>query len=366
MLRRFGDSLSPTEPQRNFDFAAGKGSSSSDRHRYGPTSPPKPSIAAAMRQPSSGSTGLGSGRWTMGITPFKSPSLTDSPGQSIGSITGAGSGESPRSVSSRKGDTEKILSQETIEANRIRGHTFSHDGALLGLAHHVDAQQFITKLSESPSSLGSNASGHNRGLSSSFGNRRTSLSQRQHSILVRPPTDNHSISDGTSFAGEGHSLLRRHTIVAGQTGPLRQPAGDAEAQDIDAFIRMVDTRRPLGTYSRRESSAKQTGMQRQSSAINSDVKVQSAGGQSLRMYQGVLNQFSSISQDMQGSVVLPDKSQASPTRHRPLPSMSEDAETNDDGAIDELSSSPFRRVAMPNPLRGGDRTITSRPVSLVS
>ncbi|KAJ2553291.1 hypothetical protein GGH95_005670, partial [Coemansia sp. RSA 1836] len=142
---------------------------------------------------------------------------------------------------------------------------------------------------------------------------------------------------------------------------------------------MVDTRRPLGTYSRR-GSTKQAGTQRRGSALSGGARTSSAadanpgserahrvaGGESLRMYQGVLNQFSSISQDMQSSVVLPDKLQVSPAWHRPLPSMSEDAEANDDGAIDELSSSPFRRMAMPNPLRGGDRPTPSRPVSLVS
>ncbi|KAJ2505028.1 autophagy protein 13, partial [Coemansia sp. RSA 2052] len=125
MLRRFGDSLSPTEPQRQFDFTAGRTSGSSERHRFGPTSPPKPTITTAMRQPSSGSTGLGSGRWTMGIAPFKSPSLTDSPSQSVGSIAGAAAatGESPRSASSRRGDAAKLSPQSSLEANRIRGHT---------------------------------------------------------------------------------------------------------------------------------------------------------------------------------------------------------------------------------------------------
>ncbi|KAJ2744634.1 autophagy protein 13 [Coemansia sp. BCRC 34301] len=385
MLRRFGESLSPTEPHRQLDFAAsGRASGSSERHRFGPTSPPKPSITTAMRQPSSGSAGLGSGRWAMDIAPFKSPSLTDSAGQSLGSLKGA-AGASPRSSSSRGGDPAKPSPQSSLEANRIRSHTFSHDGPVLGLTHHTDSQQLVAKLSESPSSLGSNASGHSRGLSSSFGNRRASLVQRQHSILARTPADYHPSSDNASLVAEGPALLRRHTIVAGQAGPLRQSVGDIESQDIDAFIRMVDTRRPLGTYSRKDS-AKQAGVQQRGISPSGETRMSGAaaenatvtagpdsertpkvvGRESLRMYQGILNQFSSISQDMKSSVILPDRPHASPTRHRPLPSMSEDAEASDDGAMDEISSSPFRREAMPNPLRGGDRPTPSRPVSMAS
>ncbi|KAJ2061094.1 autophagy protein 13, partial [Coemansia sp. S2] len=380
MLRRFGDSLSPTEPQRQFDYSAGRGSSSSERNRFGPTSPPKPKISTT-RQPSSASTGLGSGRWAMGIAPFKSPSLSDSQGQSLGSITGS-AGEPPHSAGSRRGDTARLSPPDSLDASRRRGHTFSHDGAILGLAAHSEAQQLMAKLSESPSSLGSNASGHSRGLSSSFGNRRASFVQRQHSILGRPLAE-HQGSDAASITGEGHMLPRRHTIVEGQAGSLRQTADDTESQDIDAFIRMVDTRRPLGSYSRKDST-KQVGAQRRSSALGIDAlttgtakeKAAAAGrvstkapggtgGESLRMYQGILSQFSTMSQDMQSSVVLSDKLLVSQVRHRPLPSMSEDAEV-EDGVADELSSSPFRRMAMPNPLRGSDKPATSRPVSMVS
>ncbi|KAJ2685026.1 autophagy protein 13 [Coemansia spiralis] len=385
MLRRFGDTLSPTEPQRQFDYAAtaaGRGSSSSERSRFGPTSPPKPKISTT-RQPSSSSTGLGSGRWAVGIAPFKSPSLSDSPGHSLGSIAGS-AGEPPHSAGSRRGDTAKLSPPESFDANRRRGHTFSHDGAMLGLALQSDAHQLVARLSDSPSSLGSNASGHSRGLSSSFGNRRASLVQRQHSILARPLAEAQG-SGTASYSGEGHLLPRRHTVVEGQAGSLRQIADDAELQDIDAFIRMVDTRRPLGSYSRKDS-AKGANAQRRGSALSGDTPVSGtateklvattgpgsgrsprvAGGESLRMYQDILSQFSTMSQDMQSSVVLFDRPLVSQAQRKPLPSMSEDAEA-DDGAAEGLSSSPFRRAAMPNPLRGSDRPAPpSRPVSMVS
>ncbi|KAJ2702185.1 autophagy protein 13 [Coemansia sp. IMI 209128] len=321
MLRRFGDTLSPTEPQRQFDYAAtaaGRGSSSSERSRFGPTSPPKPKISTA-RQPLSSSTGLGSGRWAVGIAPFKSPSLSDSPGHSLGSIAGS-AGEPPHSAGSRRGDTAKLSPPESFDANRRRGHTFSHDGAMLGLALQSDAHQLVARLSDSPSSLGSNASGHSRGLSSSFGNRRASLVQRQHSILARPLAEPQG-SGTASYSGEGHLLPRRHTVVEGQAGSLRQIADDAELQDIDAFIRMVDTRRPLGSYSRKDS-VKRANAQRRGSALSGDTPVSGtaaekivattgpgsgrsprvAGGESLRMYQDILSQFSTMSQDMQSSV----------------------------------------------------------------
>ncbi|KAJ2806626.1 hypothetical protein H4S07_003760, partial [Coemansia furcata] len=172
-------------------------------------------------------------------------------------------------------------------------------------------------------------------------------------------------SETAGFTTEGHLLPRRHTIVEGQT------ADDSELHDIDAFIRMVDARRPLGSYSRKDSAkhvlSNDPYMSGTATGPVSGRVPRVAGGESLAMYQGILNQFSTMSQDMQSSVILSDKPLASQARHMPLPlpPMSEDAEA-EDGVVEELSSSPFRRMAMPNPLRGSDRPASSRPVSMVS
>ncbi|KAJ2004169.1 D-tyrosyl-tRNA(Tyr) deacylase [Coemansia thaxteri] len=380
MLRRFGDSLSPTEPQRQFDHATSRGSTSIERHLFGPTSPPKPSIVGS-RVSSAGNAGQSSGRLAIGVAPFKSPSLSDSPGQSITSFVGLG--DLPSSASIRKGEAASALSpQASFDASRQRGHTFSHEAMLLGLAQHSDTHQLITKLSGSPSSLGSNASGHSRGLSSSFGNRRASATvHRQHSILAKPQAEHLNSSDSAGLAGASTALQRRHTIVEGSSAPSRRPVDEDSAQEIDDFIRMVEARRPLGAYSRKDSAA-QTTSRRRRGVLESDPRIPDSEhtaqadlgpgstnvatkGVSLRMYQSILDQFSTMSHDMQSSVsVLQDKPQLPLVVHVPLASTPEDAGVGD-MAADGLSSSPFRRQAMPNPLKGSDKPISSRPVSAV-
>ncbi|KAJ2850758.1 autophagy protein 13 [Coemansia brasiliensis] len=183
------------------------------RRRLGGSLSPEP------RSASSGSSG--SVARSLGVAPFKSPSLSESPAD------------------------------------------ITHRRSLIG-----EAAQAMPRLSESPSSVGS----HSRRLSSSFGNRRTSLRRIGMST-------------------------RRHTLAD-------------TAQDIDAFIHMLDTRQPLSTYS-------------QSRTQPTD---------SLRRFRGALNDFDGMSRDMADSVYV-----------RAEPASMPDAA--------EMPASPFRRYPIPNPLR---------------
>ncbi|KAI9469540.1 hypothetical protein LPJ78_001037 [Coemansia sp. RSA 989] len=183
------------------------------RRRLGGSLSPEP------RSASSGSSG--SVARSLGVAPFKSPSLSESPAD------------------------------------------ITHRRSLIG-----ETAQQMPRLSESPSSVGS----HSRRLSSSFGNRRASLRRTSMST-------------------------RRHTLAD-------------TAQEIDAFIHMLDTRQPLSTYS-------------QSRTQPTD---------SLRRFRGALDDFDGMSRDMADSVY-----------GRGEPASMPDAA--------EMPASPFRRYPIPNPLR---------------
>ncbi|KAI9500291.1 autophagy-related protein 13-domain-containing protein [Coemansia spiralis] len=83
MLRRFGDSLSPTESHKTGELGSriSTATAATESSGSGPISPPKPTILGP-RSTSSGNTGSSvTGRSGLGFTPFKSPSLSESPGK---------------------------------------------------------------------------------------------------------------------------------------------------------------------------------------------------------------------------------------------------------------------------------------------
>lgn len=277
MLRRLGGSLSPTEPNK---YLEGSASSFRPSHIISPPSKPNATTGGGTSRLSSsgGSTESVSRPSIPGLTPFRSPSLSESPHGTITTV-------------------------HTGVVERPRGHTVSNDYSL-----DDEAQQILTKLSGSPSSFGSNtaSSTHSRRLSSSFGNRRASLIQRHR----------HASSN-----------------LAGSTKETPETA--AVAQDIDDFIRMVDAKKPLSVYSRDSASSKR--------------QQQSVRRKSLDSYQQVLNQFTGISIDMESSILT---TTTAPNKK---------GNSVDMGSIapEELSSSPFRRLAIPNPLKGNESLITA-------
>ncbi|KAJ1890657.1 autophagy protein 13 [Kickxella alabastrina] len=354
MLRRFGDSLSPGEHQ----------------HQHRPHD--VPGYVSGSKSPT-GSIGSVTRRSSLGFAPFKSPSLSESPKQRLGGIFSG---------------INDMAEMGSGSGSRGRGYTLGYESGMSqspSQQHSVGGMhQLMTKLSDSPSSLGSNwSSGHSRGLSSSFGNRRVSMSRRRPSILAAP------LSAGDHSRGESQGLMRRHTIVEDQAW-----ADDQDDQDIDAFIRMVDTKQPLRVYSRkdgpssRQSSASgTTSLFRRPTATGLPLSAGMAGlagsprgrhdvfgspplvagtsarvptqgypgnNESLGMYRGLVNDFNGLSQDMQNSVI---------TASAPADEMA------GVGLASGHFGSPFRRQqAMPNPLRSNDRagSASSRPASLSS
>ncbi|KAJ1820430.1 autophagy protein 13 [Coemansia sp. RSA 2598] len=401
MLRRFGDALSPTEHHKQLDnftsmstSATHSASVSASASASASKSPPRPEVGSARSLSSAGSIGSVAGRSTLGFAPFKSPSLSESP---KGIAGGPSYIEEMPEEALRSGSS----------ASRRRGYTLSYDtgsgsgtgaGASAGSGehhhHHHQApsggmQQLMTKMSESPSSFGSSGSNsHSRGLSSSFGNRRTSMTRRRPSVLATPAAAA-SVSAAAATATEGirgygadepSGLARRHTIVEGRTWSVgvAQPAPAlaeremADKQDIGDFIRMVDTKQPLRVYSRKDSSQYRqagfsaaaasvgrrsaTGTMPLSSGATARPRITSANyphrsSEPLHMYYGVLHEFSGLSQDMQSSVVIAPASV-------PLESIEMDP-----AVAGGQSSSPFRtRQAIPNPLKSNERLLigTSR------
>ncbi|KAJ2221008.1 hypothetical protein IWW45_008978, partial [Coemansia sp. RSA 485] len=416
MLRRFGDALSPTEHHRSFDnftpvsnSATASASASTptasrlhnpDTHSAsGSKSSPKPGASSARSLSSAGSAGSVAGRSALGFAPFKSPSLSESP---------KGIAGGPSSIDEL---AEEMLGSGS--GGRRRGYTLGYEaGAGSGAAlhspsqhHHIPVggmQQLMTKMSESPSSLGSNGSNsHSRGLSSSFGNRRTSMTRRRPSVLATPTAAAESVrGHGTD---ELSGLTRRHTIVEGRrwnTNAAQPAAAEGQMddeQDIDDFIRMVDTKQPLRMYKRKESSqsARQAGMStassanRRSATFNAPLsagmtalhtrpgvlgtspppstttarpRAPSSGyhqrsSEPLQMYYGVLHEFNGLSQDMQSSVIIAPAS------------VPADGLDIDAAVAGGQSSSPFRtRQAIPNPLRSNERLSigVSRPPSMMA
>ncbi|KAJ2367699.1 autophagy protein 13 [Coemansia sp. RSA 2611] len=304
MLRRFGDSLSPTEPHRHLD-AFGRGSDTT-----GSRSPPKRSIAS-IRSMSSGSAGSAvTGRSGLGIAPFKSPSLSESPNLGLGAFADAAAAN----------DSARSLGRTPEEVSRRRGYTVGHEMP-------VPSVQRIPVMSDSPSSIATSGSGHSRRLSSSFGNRRASM-RRHPSVLGTAPAERPT--------ADGAGISRRHTIVEGQVW-----TAEKDQQDIDDFIRMVDAKQPLRAYAQREQPSGTPREQSNLPLSAGAVTAERPGNGSLQRYHGFLSEFDGISRDMENSVLL-----TKTPEDMELGSLAEG----------ELASSPFRRVAMPNPLRNsGDQ-----------
>ncbi|KAJ2188536.1 autophagy protein 13 [Coemansia sp. RSA 532] len=276
MLRRFGDAISPTEPQRHETFGR---------------SPPRG--PASIRSMSSGSAGSVA-RSGLGVSPFKSPSLSESP--ALGPFK-------PLSGSPALGPFADAGSDS-------RGLAGGHD------AH-------LPRITDSPSSFGTSGSSHSRRLSSSFGNRRTSLRRMpvQHDVA---------------------NISRRHTIVEDRVWSANRDTAQVpnaeDNADIDEFIRMVDSKKPLRAYSQRPQLPLSAG---------AEQSVRPAT-HSLQRFQGLVDEFNGMSRDMEDSVML-DK--APDVRIGSLP----------DG---EMAGSPFRRVPMPNPLRNSNDRVASASAAL--
>ncbi|KAJ2162207.1 autophagy protein 13 [Coemansia sp. RSA 552] len=371
MLRRFGDSLSPTEPHRHMDVG-GRTAGSDVTASAMSKSPPKPSISS-MRSMSSGSSGsVVAGRSGLGIAPFKSPSLSESPSLGVGTLGDI----STMAAASGGSEAQSYPAGRLDDDGRRRGYTVAHD-------EHEQRHSTQQATVESPPSIGAGG-GHSRRLSTSFGNRRASTTRRHPSMLGTPSAER-PVTGG---------LPRRHTIVEGRVWPTSEKPAAAPSssgvQDIDDFIRMVETKKPLKVYSQRDSSKRSshihdsdktlaarphslgkassealspgpsvgaTGLDRKGAPVSQPaLPLGRPGDVSLRKYQGILDEFDGISRDMEKSVVL----QRQATR-----SVPDDIDVSG-LAEGEMSGSPFRRVAMPNPLRGsGDRSRASRPPSLV-
>ncbi|KAJ1857541.1 autophagy protein 13 [Coemansia sp. RSA 1822] len=283
MLRRFGDAMSPTEPQRHDSFGR---------------SPPRG--PASIRSMSSGSAGSVA-RSGLGVSPFKSPSLSESP--ALGPFK-------PLSGSPALGPF---------------ADTGSHDSRGLAVGHDTH----VPRITDSPSSFGTSGSSHSRRLSSSFGNRRASLRRMpaQHDVA---------------------NISRRHTIVEDRVWSAHRsnvhgsstednaygPSAEDNAQDIDEFIRMVDSKKPLRAYSQRSPQLPL------SAGAASSAR---PATHSLQRYHGLLDEFDDMSRDMEDSVML-DK--APDIRIGSLPEG-------------EMAGSPFRRVPMPNPLRNSSDRVAS-------
>ncbi|KAJ1888000.1 hypothetical protein LPJ81_006410, partial [Coemansia sp. IMI 209127] len=237
MLRRLGDSLSPTESHRSGDAgsrfpattaaAAAAAAAAVEAAGNVSRSPPKPGVPVA-RTISSGASATASaaGRSSLGVTPFKSPSLSGSPASRfISSFAEV----SETMSQSRSTDHDVAARRLTIGSGTPMPVSRGSSNISSSPSHAVGVQQLMTRISDSPSSLGS---GHSRGLSSSFGNRRTSsMRNRQMSLLGTSATDQQ--------APEGLGAMRRRTVVGGLGW------GDADARDIDDFIHMVETKQPL-------------------------------------------------------------------------------------------------------------------------
>ncbi|KAJ1722800.1 autophagy protein 13 [Coemansia erecta] len=197
MLRRFGDALSPGEHSgqaRAFDGGSVRSVSSSG-----------------------GSAG------SPGVAPFRSPSLSETPG-----------------------------------GWRVRSSVAAAEPVPMPLPMRAESMD-----------VGSAASSHSRGLASSFGNRRASVTRRRTSML-----GGSGGSGAAAAAAPSSSLPRRATV-----------AGDDDG-GISEFIRMVDSRQPLRA------------------AAGSLRAARRKEGPHLDRFHGALLEFTGLSQDVMGSVVL--------------------------------------------------------------
>ncbi|KAJ2615800.1 autophagy protein 13 [Coemansia sp. RSA 1365] len=406
MLRRLGGSLSPTEPHRQLELFGRVAGGAPESYTSDSRSPPKPSIAS-IPSISSGSAGsIAVGRSGLGIAPFKSPSLSESPALGIGAFadisTLAGMSENETGNGS--------LPRTSEDMARRRGYTVAQDTALHAPSILSGPEHPSAKLSESPSSISTVNSSHSRRLSSSFGNRRSSMVRRHPSVLGTSATDRPSAATAAA-PYESAGMSRRHTIIEGQVwsastqaqqqerrghdGCIETVGPNQDLQDIGDFIRMLDAKQPLRVYSHKSSptrrphlreNAQSRAGQDQTTELSSVPPLQHSsptsaaprrhrksappghscgsadetsrvlGSGPLRKYQGILDEFSGISRDMEKSVI---------SRGRALDSTPEDVGTGSMADGGDISGSPFRRVAMPNPLRSsGSRPSGSRPPSI--
>ncbi|KAJ2083198.1 autophagy protein 13 [Coemansia sp. RSA 988] len=404
MLRRLGGSLSPTEPQRQHELFGRVAGAGPESYTSDSRSPPKPSIAS-IPSISSGSAGsFVAGRSGLGIAPFKSPSLSESPGLGIGAFVDISTLAAIPGNEAGCGSLPRVSEDVT----RRRGYTVAHDAALHTPSLLSGPEQPSMKMSESPSSISTITSGHSRRLSSSFGNRRASMVRRHPSILSTSAADRPSAGAVTT-PHDSSGMSRRHTIIEGEVWSASAQVQQQERrgisdrmetsdptqnlQDIGDFIRMLDAKQPLRVYSHRDSPTRShlqdkakletgkhqsiepssvpplqplsptaTGSRRhrksappESSQGAAEEASRFASGGSLRRYQGILDEFSGLSRDMEKSVI---------SRGRVLESTSEDVGIGSMADGDDLSGSPFRRVPMPNPLRSsGSRSNRSHPPS---
>ncbi|KAJ1769616.1 autophagy protein 13 [Coemansia sp. RSA 1813] len=370
MLRRLGDSLSPTESHRSGEagsrfpataVAAAAAAAAVEAAGHVSKSPPRLGVPGA-RTISSGASGTASaaGRSSLGVTPFKSPSLSGSPASRfISSFAEVSETMSPSRSTDHEAATRRLTigGGTSVSASRDSSHISSSP------SHVVGVQQLVTRISDSPSSLGS---GHSRGLSSSFGNRRTnSMRNRQMSLLGTSATDHQAI--------ESLGAMRRRTVV-GSLG-----WGDADARDIDDFIRMVETKQPLRLV-RKDSPRKSPEQPLSAGPVLSspyNTTTVASGEDSLRRFQGIYNEFSGMSRDMESSVVIGTvgnrgkrQSQEASTpqvlQYERLTATPEE-DISADSVLPQIStaSSSFRRPAMPNPLMAADRVSLSRPASII-
>ncbi|KAJ2726044.1 autophagy protein 13 [Coemansia sp. Benny D115] len=396
MLRRFGDSLSPTEQphqqHRTFEGTAAASTLEAEKDTTASyaeaRSPTRPSVISIRTNSSSGAGGVG--RSGLGFSPFKSPSLSESPGRGFAGLFSDTDDTSPGSYGNSARFSQQQSHVLSDEVSRRRGYTLDHEhpethpqqphGSVAGTG---GMQPLMTKLSESPNSLGSATSSHSRRLSSSFGNRRISMSRRRPSILAASNTAGDHTVRGSG--GESPSLLRRHTIFEGQHQQQSQHPEQQQQQndpEIDAFIHMVDSKQPLRVYTRRDGSTIRQGSAMSSqrrpaltgqptsggllgspplaytgSLRNPSSLGQQVSSEPLRMYHGVLSEFTGISQDMQGSVILGPVS-------APAATVEGGAAVDMDGllSVGDISGSPFRRrQAIPNPLRSSGSAGSPKP-----
>ncbi|KAJ2547392.1 autophagy protein 13, partial [Coemansia sp. RSA 1933] len=375
MLRRLGDSLSPTDSHRSGDAslrfpattaaAAAAAAAAVEATGHVSRSPPRPGVPGARTISSGASvTASAAGRSSLGITPFKSPSLSGSPASRfVSSFAEVSETMSPPRSTDHVAAARRLTIGGGTPVPASRGSSNISSSP----SHAAGMQQLMTRISDSPSSLGS---GHSRGLSSSFGNRRTnSLRNRQMSLLGTSAIDHQ--------AADSPGAMRRRTVVGGLGW------ADADARDIDDFIRMVESKQPLKLVRKDQHHNASDPPLSAGPVLSSpyDAIAAASGEDTLRLFHGIYNDFSGMSRDMESSVAMGtsddhDKRRsrdAPPSyalRHEPLTATPEEDAAAERSLLPQVaaasSSSSFRRPAMPNPLMAAERTSLSRPVSIVA
>ncbi|KAJ2681463.1 hypothetical protein GGH99_005196, partial [Coemansia sp. RSA 1285] len=176
---------------------------------------------------------------------------------------------------------------------------------------------------------------------------------------------------------------RRRRTVVGSLG-----WGEGDARDIDDFIRMVDSKQPLRLV--RKDSSRKTSAPPPQPPLSAGPALRHTptndvdnDGCSLRRFQGILDEFSGITRDMETSVMVTGADRSTrntrgttASQMLRLEPLTATPEEDADSAAAILFSSPppsatpsssFRRPAMPNPLlMAADRAQPpSRPLSTI-